>query len=494
MQSTRPKIRAGFLRIRQARAYRPPYHRAVSAAQAYRRELAATVVLAGPIVLTQLAHISLSFVDTIMVGRLGPEYLAGIALGNTVYFTAIVMAMGIVMAVGPMVSQAFGAQDEDAIGRSVRQGMWLALVMAVVVMTIYWNAEPLLLAAGQAPETAAMAGSYLRAIMWSAFPFLGFVALRSFIEGVSRPRAVTVIAFFGVGLNVLANWAFMYGHLGFPAMGLVGTGWASTVVHWTDFFLLAAFIGSQRQFRVYHIFSRLRRPDPAYFRRLFRIGWPIGASFGVETTLFMVTLLMMGWISTTSLAAHQVAIQCAAFTFMIPLGIGMAATVRVGQAAGRGDLEGAQRAGYTAMGLSAAIMAAAAVLFWTAPRFVIGIYLDLSDPANAQVITVAVSLLSVAAVFQVADGLQVSAAGALRGYKDTTVPMLIALVSYLGVGLASGYLLGFRAGLGGPGLWWGLVAGLAVAAVLLIARFRRLSQGRIPLPDPSSENAPHGVA
>jgi MATE family multidrug resistance protein len=442
----------------------------------YRAEIMATLAMAAPIVLTQVAHISLSFVDTVMVGRLGPESLAGIALGNSFFFTLIVIAMGIVMAVGPMVAQAFGAGEEDPIGRSVRQGLWLALCLALVVMTIYENAYPLLIAAGQQPETARMAADYLSAIKWAAFPFLGFIALRSFAEGVSRPRAVTVIAFVAVGLNVLANWVFMFGHWGFPEMGLVGTGWASSLVHGIEFLLLVAFVASRPEFAPYHIFARLGRPDFHYFRRLFKIGWPIGASFGVETTLFMITLMMMGWIGTTSLAAHLVAIQCAAFTFMVPLGIGLAATVRVGQAVGRNDARGAKMAGHVSMGLALGFMTASALLFWLAPRFLVGIYLDLSAPANQPVIEVAVGLLSVAAVFQMADGIQVSAAGALRGFKDTTVPMIIAVVSYLGVGLASGYALGFVAGFGGQGLWWGLVIGLALAAVLLVLRFRRLTR------------------
>lgn len=448
----------------------------VSSLSKFRKETAVTLVLAGPIVFTQVAHISLSFVDTIMVGRLGPEALAGIALGNTVYFTAMMVAMGIVMAVGPMVSQAFGAGENDPIGRSVRQGLWLALVLATLLSLLYWNAEPILLFAGQLPANAATAGAYLRAIMWSAFPFLGFVALRSFIEGVSRPRAVTIIAFMGVGTNVFANWVLMYGKLGFPAMGVVGTGWASTVVHWCDFLILAGFIATRPEFKPYRLFSKLGHPDRQYFRSLFRIGWPIGASFGVETTLFMVTLLMMGWLGTTELAAHQVAIQCAAFTFMVPLGVGLATSVRVGQAVGRGDAAGARLAGQTGIGLAVVFMACAAVVFWTIPRQVVGIYLNLSEPANASVIDTAVMLLGVAAVFQVADGIQVSAAGALRGFKDTKRPMVIALVSYLGVGLASGYLLGFRMGLGGRGLWWGLVVGLGTAAVLLILRFNRLTR------------------
>ncbi|NNE70470.1 MAG: MATE family efflux transporter [Rhodothermales bacterium] len=474
--STGPKIRPPA-----------PYHRGVlkQYVHSYRGEVAATLILATPIVATQVAHISLSFVDTIMVGRLGPESLAGIALGNTVFFTLIVMAMGIVMAVGPMVSQAFGAGEQDPIGRSVRQGLWLSLCLALVVMVVYENAYPLLVAAGQEPATAALAAEYLSAIKWSAFPFLGFIALRNFVEGVSRPRAVTAIAFLGVGLNVLANWVLMFGKWGFPELGLVGTGWASSIVHTANCLLLAAFIATRPEFRPYQIFSKLGRPDFSYFRQLFRIGWPIGASFGVETTLFMGTLLMMGWIGTTSLAAHQVAIQCAAFTFMIPLGIGLAASVRVGQAVGRGDAAGARRAGIVSTGLSVVFMTLTALLFWLAPRFVVGIYLDLDAPANAEVIQVAVGLLSVAAFFQIADGVQVSLAGALRGFKDTAVPMVIAVVSYLGIGLAAGYTLGFTAGYGGQGLWWGLVIGLAVAATLLLFRFRRLSSRAL---------APTGVA
>jgi MATE family, multidrug efflux pump len=446
--------------------------------QSYRTEIGATLALAGPVVLTQVAHISLSFVDTVMVGRLGPDALAGIALGSTVFFTMMVMAMGAVMAVGPMVSQAFGAEETDPIGRSVRQGLWLALCLASLASLVYWNAEPLLLAAGQAPKTAAAAADYLRAVMWSAFPFLGFAALRSFSEGVSRPQAVTAIALLGVVTNIFANWVLMFGHFGFPELGLAGTGWATSIVNWSNFLLLAAYVRWKPEFRSYHIFSRIGRPDPHYFRNLLRIGWPIGASFGIEMTLFTTTLIMMGWIGTISLAAHQVAIQCAAFTFMIPLGMGMATSVRVGQAVGRKDLSAARVAGHVGVGLSIAFMAVAAVIFWTMPRLVVGIYLDLSSAENQPVIDLAVVLLGVAAVFQVADGTQVSVAGALRGFKDTRRPMFIALVSYWGVGLSFGYFLGFRMELGALGLWWGLVAGLAAAAVLLLVRFERLSRRR----------------
>ena len=444
-----------------------------------RTEVRQTLALAAPLVLTQLAQISMGFVDTVMVGRLGAGDLAGVALGSSVFFTLLMVCMGVVLAVGPMVAQAHGAEDVEPMGRSVRQGLWLGLAMAIPAVALLWNIAPVLRLLGQEEATIARTQAYLRAIAWGFLPFLWFVVLRSFVEGVSRPRPVTLIAFVGVGLNVAANYVLMYGKLGFPALGLVGTGWASTLVYWTMFGLLLLYVQAKRDFRSYHLFARLGKPDWHYFRELFRIGWPIGASLGIESGLFMITVMMMGWISTTALAAHQVAIQCAAFTFMVPLGVGLATAVRVGQAAGRGDAAGVRRAGGVGIGLAALVMLGAAVAFWTVPRAIVSLYLDLGDPANDAVVATAVALLGVAAVFQVFDGVQVAASGALRGLKDTRVPMLIGLFSYWGVGLAGGYVLGFVLGLGPTGLWWGLVLGLGTAAALLGRRFHRRSHAAL---------------
>ena len=437
-----------------------------------RREIKATVVLATPVVATQVAQISMGFVDTVMVGHLSSDALAGIALGNSIFFTTVVVALGVVMAVGPMVSQAVGASDDEGVARSVRQGLWLAVALTIPCMIVVRNAGILLTWMGQDAGTVQLSQSYLRAISWGAFPFLGFVALRSFIEGVSRPRPATLISVAAVALNIGANYILMYGKAGFPALGLVGTGWASTLVFW---FMLVALVGvtqASPTFSAYRVFSHLRRPDPHYLREIFRIGWPIGISYGVESGLFMVTALLMGLLGTVALAAHQVAIQCAAFTFMVPLGIGIATSVRVGQAVGRRDPSGAKTAGFVGVGLAAAFMFVAAILFWTLPRQIVGLYLDLDDPSNAEVIALATSLLAVAAVFQIFDGVQVSAGGALRGLKDTRRPMLIGFLSYWVVGLTTGYVIGFRMSGGPVGLWWGLVIGLAVAAILLSVRFR----------------------
>ena len=417
----------------------------------------------------------MGFVDTVMVGRLGPKSLAGVALGNTLFYTAILICMGVLMAVSPMVSQAFGSGKKEPVGRSVRQGLWLAVLLTIPSFTFVWSAGPILSFMGQDSDNIQSAVSYLRAISWGILPFLGFTVLRSFSEGVSRPRPVTVIALTGVGINIAANYILMYGKLGFPALGLVGTGWASTVAFWLNFLMLLVFTVSEKSFFEYRIFSKIGRPDPHYLRELFRIGWPIGASMGLEMSLFAIAVMMMGWIGTAQLAAHQVAIQCAAFTFMIPLGIGMASSVRVGQAVGRHDSLGSVRAGLSGIGLSVAFMTLAAILFWTVPRAVVSLYLDLGDSENAAVVDIAVTLLGIAAVFQVFDGIQVSAMGALRGLKDTRTPMILAMVAYWLVGLSAAYFLAFVLDLEEIGLWWGLVIGLGSAAVLLSIRFLRQS-------------------
>jgi MATE family multidrug resistance protein len=436
-------------------------------------ELRATLRLAGPVIAAQLAQISMGFVDTVMVGRLGPEALAGIALGNSVFFTLLIISGGVVQAVGPMVSQAVGADDRTTIARSVRQGLWLGVLLTIPAALLLWNAGALLRLVGQEPATADRAAGYLQAILWGFLPACWFTALRSFVEGLARPLPVTIISLVGVGLNVGANYVLMYGAWGLPALGLVGTGWASTIVFWTMFGLLSALVVTTRPFCTHPVFANLRVPDLEVLRELVRIGGPMGVSRGVEAGLFMITALMAGTLGATALAAHQVALQCAAFTFMVPVGVAIAGSVRVGQAAGRTDPDAARRAGYASILLSTAFMGVAALAFWLLPRPIVALYLDVSAPANADVVPLAVTLLGVAAVFQVFDGVQVAASGALQGLKDTRIPMLIAVATYWGIGLTSGYVLGLRRGWGAEGLWWGHVVGLVAASILLLLRFRR---------------------
>ena len=428
----------------------------------------------------------MNFVDTVMVGRLGSQQLAGVAVGGAVFYPTLVIGLGILMAVSPMVSQGYGAGDRFAVGRAVRQGLWLATLLAIPTGWVMWNGGVLLSWLGQEEATVVLAQQYLRAIVWGVVPILWFGVLRYFVEGLSRPRVVMIIAMAAMVLNIGANYVLMYGKLGFPALGLAGCGWASTVVSWGMFLALVSFIGSNRELGGYGIFSHLGKPDWRYFSEIFRIGWPIGIMQGTEVGLFSTTAVLMGLFGTTVLAAHQIALQCAAYAFMIPLGLSLAVSVRVGQAVGRRDFPGARRAGQVGMGLGAGFMLVSATCFWLFPRVIISLFLEIESGINADVVSQAVVLLNVAAVFQVCDGVQVTAAGALRGLKDTRTPMIVGVVAYWLVGLGSGYLLGFQLGWQGVGLWWGLVLGLTAAAILLSWRFSRqvrsLIKGHTPKP------------
>ncbi|MEM9998893.1 MAG: MATE family efflux transporter, partial [Bacteroidota bacterium] len=323
----------------------------------FARELRATLGLAGPLILAQLAQIATSFVDTLMIGRwLGPEALAAGVLGSTLFFTSMVVGIGFVIAVGPTVAQAFGAVEvgdggEADIGRAARQGLWLATVLSGPLMVLLWNAEALLLLAGQPESTSALAGDYLRAILWGTLPNLWFAALRGLLEGLGRPRVIMLITLGAVVLNIVGNYALMIGAWGFPALGLAGCGWSSTLVFWTMFAALGLYVHRGALTRRYGVFAQIRRPDPTMLRDLVRIGWPIGVTLGIEAGLFMLSTLLVGRMGTdaaaqTALAAHQIALNAASISFMVPLGLGLAATARVGQAIGRGDPRGAERAGW----------------------------------------------------------------------------------------------------------------------------------------------------
>jgi multidrug resistance protein, MATE family len=420
----------------------------------------------------------MTFVDTIIVGRLGSDALAGVALGHSVFFFVLVLCMGILIAVGPMVSQAYGAGDETAIARSVRQGLWLGTLLAIPAVILLTGVAPILSALGQEEAVVRGASRYLRAIAPGFVFALWLIVLRGFMEALGRPWPVTLITFGGVLFNIVANYTLAFGHFGFPALGLVGTGIASSIAYTVMFVGLALYIVLRPDLRAYGVFSRLGSPDGEYFREIVRIGWPIGVTLGVETSLFTTTAFLMGTLGTVSLAAHQIALQCAAFTFMVPLGIGIATSVRVGQHAGRRDIPGARLAGGAGIALSVGAMSVAAVAFWTIPHLIVSLYMDPTLPENLAVAHLATSLLGIAAVFQLFDGVQVSASGALRGLKDTRVPMVIGTTAYLVIGLGTGYVAAFLIGLEAHGLWWGLVLGLLSAAVLMSWRFAALTRGR----------------
>ena len=453
--------------------------------RSWRSELRALGRLAWPLVLAQLAQNGMGFIDTVMVGRLGPDALAAIALGNTVFFFILIGFSAVLYSVSPFVAQAHGAGKPDEAARATRQGLWLALFLSVPGILVFVFGEQLLLLTGQSPATAAGAGLYLGGMAFGFPAVLALTALRGFLEGHGNTRPILFVSAVGVGLNVLGNDALMFGHLGMPRLGLVGTAYSSAFA----FLVMAVLLGSYIAWRYpeYRVFRHLRRPDRAMMLALVRVGWPIGLTSGFESGLFSVAALLMGQYGTAALAGHLIAMQSASTTFMVPLGIGIATSVRVGQAVGRGEPAAVRSAAYMGVAVAGGFMLVSALVFWLLPGSIIRLYLGAGASDATAVFGFAARFLAVAALFQIFDGTQVAAVGALRGLKDTRVPMLLTLVAYwlVGVPVAVGLSFGLR--LGPIGLWFGLLVALATAAVLLVVRLWQ--QVRLVRRDPLQTDA-----
>ncbi len=444
-------------------------------ANLWRSEIRATVALAWPMVLTNLGQTAMTATDVMMMGRLGPQALAASALGSNLYFMPMIFGLGLILATSPMMATKLGSMPHSVrdLRRTVRQGLWLAVFAAVPIWLFLWHGEEVLLAMGQEPALAHQAGIYLRWLQWAVLPFYGYIVLRSFISALERPGWALVIVFLAVACNVLLNWMFIFGNLGAPAMGIAGSGFATTLSSVLMFAGLALVVVVEKKFRRYQIFGRFWRSDWPRLRTLLRLGLPIAGILAFEVTIFNVSALLMGLIDADSLAAHAIAIQIGSISFMVPLGLNQAATVRVGLAHGARNPEGVSRAGWTSFVIGVSFMALTGLVMILAPHLLIRAFIDVADPANAHVIGLAVSFLAFAALFQVFDGAQAVAAGMLRGLHDTRVPMIYAAIGYWGVGLPLGVLLAFHFGMAGIGIWIGLALGLAVVAVLLLARWLR---------------------
>jgi len=457
-----------------------------AAGSGWSEEFRATLLLAWPLILSNLTMSLINATDVVLMGWLGPTQLAAATLGLNLTWGFTLFAMGLVTASSPMMATALGAKVHSVrdVRRTFRQSLWLIAIIIVPLWLILWNAEPLILALGQQPELAAHAALFLKGYMWSALPFLLFQAMRNYLSAVERPGWILGISLVGIALNAIVSWALIFGRLGLPAWGLFGGGIGSSLV-WTALAIgLGIVLVGDRRFRRFSLFGRVWRADWARLARLVRLGLPIGLAMGFEGAVFSAAAYLMGLIDAESVAAHAIALQIAALTFMVPLGLGQAATVRVGRALGADDLGGVTRAGWTALILGVAFMTGTALLMWLAPAQLVGLFLD-ADAANARVMSLGVSFLALAAAFQIADGAQVISAGMLRGLHDTRVPMVFALFGYWVVGLGTGVWLAFGRGWQGVGIWAGLALGLALVAVLLLARWmmrQRLGLARQPLP------------
>lgn len=431
------------------------------------------LLLSLPLVGSQLAAIAMATTDVIMMGWLGPTQLAAGALGSALYIPIMHFGFGVATAVAPMTAQALGARDFRAVRRSIRQGFWVATAVGAIFAIPLWQSGAIFVLLGQKPELAALAQGYLRAALWGLIPLLWLIVLRGFLTAHSRPRAVFVVMVVGIGVNALGNYALMFGNFGFPRLELVGAGVSTSVVDVFMALALIAFVLWDRRLRRYGLFVRFWRADWPRFVEVLRLGTPIGLMVLAESSLFGAAGILMGLIGTAELAAHAVALQCAAVAFMIPLGINQAVTARVGLAVGARDRKAVGRAGWVALWLGIAFATISASVFWFAGEWLVGLYLDIDDVANAPVVGLAVSFLLIAALFQIVDGAQAIAAGALRGLRDTRIPMFLAIFGYWVVGLPTSAALAFWLDLGGQGIWIGLAVGLAVVAGLAVWRFHR---------------------
>lgn len=438
-------------------------------------EARATLSLSWPLVLTNLAQMAIMTTDVVMMGWLGPQALAAGTLGANLYHAVFVLGFGIASATAPMMAQALGRHRHAVrdVRRTVRQGLWACLLACGPSWALLWNAEAILGLLGQQPELAAAANDYLHAMMWGLAPLLWFMVLRSFVSALERPRSALVVTVVAIAFNALSNWLLMFGNGGFPALGLTGAGISSSL---SAGFLFLGLLGHclwDHRFRRYYLLGRLWRSDWPRFVEVWRIGLPIGVTFGFEMLVFNAAVILMGLISAEALAAHAIAVQIASLTFMVPMGLAQAATVRVGLAVGRGDRKAAGRAGWVALALGTTFMATMAAVMLTAPQAIVALFLHDGSAETRRVAELAVGFLAVAALFQVVDGAQVIGQGCLRGLKDTRAPMLYAGVGYWVLGLPIGATLAFAGGFGGLGLWIGLASGLSVVAVLLVARWKR---------------------
>ena len=447
------------------------YTRTAATGISWGGEFRATISLAWPLVIAQLAAMALHTTDVIMMGWLGPKYLASGTLATAYLYPFLMFGFGTLTAVSPMIAQAIGARQYRSVRRTTRQGLWVGIVVAAITIPLVLQGERVFLTLGQAPDNAALAQSYLRHAVWLFCPALMFVVLRGLVSAHGHTAIILWITLIGILVNALGNYALMFGHFGFPRLELRGAGISTTFVNATMSALLLLYVVRHRRLKRYAILIRFRKPDWQRFFSILRLGSPIGLMMTAEVGLFTAAALLMGWFGTNELAAHAIALQLAAITFMVPLGISQATTIRVGLAYGRGHRPDIGKAGWVSIGLASGFMSLTALLFWFAPDMLIHLFLDPGQPENTVPIALAVGYLGVAALFQLVDGAQVAAAAALRGLSDTTVPMVIAILGYWAFGLPVAWLLGFSAGLEGAGVWLGLASGLAFAAVTLIARF-----------------------
>ena len=420
--------------------------------------------LAMPLVLAEVGWMLMGVVDTMVVGRVSAEAIGAVSLGTTIFYTIGIFAGGLLLGLDTFVAQAFGGGDLEDCRTSLINGVWLAVFLMAPVMLLIYASIPVLGSFGMNPAVMVETGPYMRALNWSVAPLLLYFGFRRYLQSVNIVRPVMITLISANLINLFANWVLVFGNLGAPKMGAEGAGWATCISR----VYMAGVLGVVIFKHDPGLWHAAWKPDFERIRGLLRVGIPAAAQMGFEMTVFMTVTLLIGKLSATALAGHQIALTTVSMTFMMPLGISSAAAVRVGQAIGREDPDAAARSGWTALGLGGGVMSASALMLLLVPHFIARLYTP-----DAGIIAAGVILLRVAAFFQLFDGFQVVATGALRGAGDTRTPMACHFVGYWVIGLPLGWLLCFHYGLGAPGLWMGLSTGLILIGIVLVFFWRR---------------------
>ena len=434
-------------------------------------ELLKIAQIALPIIGAQLLQVSMGVIDTIMAGRIDALAIAAIALGSSVWFFVMLIGFGILLALTPILSQHIGSDNKRLVREEFRQGIWLALGLGVFTILMIFGIGSIMPHLGIKPEIIAPAHDYLTWIAWSLPLSMLYLVPRSVSEAMANTMPILWIQILALPLNILGNYAFMYGNFGFPEMGASGAALATGIAQGISCVAIFVYTYLEPKYKEFDLFKRMTAPDFAHIAQTLKLGWPIAVSMAMEVGLFSATALLMGRFGVDAAAAHQIALNLASLCFMVPLGCGMALTVRIGQSVGAKQVLTARKQGQLGIMLCTSITMVSALCLWLFGAKLAGLYTD-----DINVITIAAQLLALAAIFQIVDGLQIGAMGTLRGFKDTKIPMLLSIFSYWIVGMGTAIFLGIYLEMGPQGLWWGLVSGLFCAAVTLNTRFHLLTK------------------
>lgn len=445
-------------------------------------EIRASLLLAAPLALTQLSESGMSAVNAAMMGLLGTQFLAGGSLGAIAFLTLLMICYGILSVGGALAAEAFGANKIEEVGLIASQGLWLAAFLSIPAMLLMWHADSLLLLLGQEETNVLFAKTYLQTIVWGFPAALGLLVLKDVASAVNSPRLITVVMLAALLLTAPVNYIFMFGELGFPNLGLAGVGWGTTFVFWLAFIMGLSLLVLHAKVREYKLFSNLYNFDRKIVFEIFLLGWPVAFQFAGEMVLLNVTAWLMGYLGTELLAAHEIAIETAEICLVAPMAIGYAAMARVGQTIGEKNALGARRAAMVCAAIGLVFTSFVALILWLFPDRIVGIFLDLNDPDNTETIKTAITLLALAAIYQIFYGLQLIISSASIGLQDTRIPTLINLASW-GIGLVGSYLMGITLGWGGIGIWSALAITPAISAAILIGRLYRVISDRIANPD-----------